>query len=183
MELLPLPMKVRDFELEVLRPAMELLPEHLNKASARRVITTICLQESAFDTSMGSRWQVVDRRRPDVKGPARGLPQFELGGGVAGVYKHSTTHELARLLCHARDVRFDIKDMYYAMDRDDLFAVAMARLLLLTDPKPMPITEDMAWGCYLWNWRPGAYDRGGAKERAMLRSKWAVNWIKSEVIL
>jgi len=57
-------------------PALELLPPVMDSAAARVNLITIALQES----KLIHRWQVVDLAKPNVKGPARGLLQFERGG-------------------------------------------------------------------------------------------------------
>jgi len=90
------------------------------------------------------------------KGPARGLWQFERGG-VKGVYLHRASNEPLRLLCRARDVNFDVPQIWAALEFDDVFACGVARLLLWTDPKPLPAIgdEDGAWAYYVRNWRPG----------------------------
>lgn len=57
-------------------------------------------------------------------------------------------------------------------------AAGLARLLLYTDPARLPELgkESEAWDLYLRTWRPGAYDRGTAAQRAGLRKKWAANY-------
>lgn len=187
-ELLPIPIQPARFVADILGPAMALLPKHMDTPQARVQITATCLQESAFDSPHGSRWQVVDAKRRDVKGPARGLAQFERGtsatrGGVWGVYLHSASARMLGDLCRARDVRFDPRDIWAALDTDDILAVALARLLLWTDPKPLPAAQldacPEAFALYLRVWRPGAWDRGGAMEREALRNKWRANWGKA----
>jgi len=110
------------------------------------MLLAIGLQESRFEY-----------RRQLGNGPARGLFQFELGGGVTGVYKHRATHELLRLLCHDRDCNFDPRAIWSALEDDDVLASGLARLLLWTDPKPLPALgeSDAAWDYYERNWRPG----------------------------
>jgi hypothetical protein len=90
------------------------------------------------------------------KGPARGLWQFEKGG-VRGVYLHRASNEPLRLLCRARDVNFDVPQIWAALETDDILACGVARLLLWTDPRPLPAVDDEegAWSCYVRNWRPG----------------------------
>jgi hypothetical protein len=128
------------------RPALALLPKHLTSDRAVVMLLAIGLQESRFEY-----------RRQLGNGPARGLYQFELGGGVTGVYKHRATHELLRLLCHDRDCNFDPRAIWSALEDDDVLASGLARLLLWTDPKPLPALgeSDAAWDYYERNWRPG----------------------------
>lgn len=111
---------------------------------------SICGQESGWE----KRYQVLDG---GGKGPARGLWQFERGGGVKGVFEHHTTHEHLRLLCRARDVAFDVMQIWMALEHDDVLAAGCARLLLLADPAPLPALGNQAgaWAYYLRCWRPG----------------------------
>lgn len=121
-------------------------------------MVAIALQESGLK----HRWQVVDANKPDQKGPARGLLQFERGskengGGVWGVYKHFLSHEELRQLCHKLDVSFDPFSIWSELDGNDILALGVARLYLWVDRKPLPAINDAdgAWNCYLRNWRPG----------------------------
>ncbi|MOA17734.1 hypothetical protein D3C78_1380020 [compost metagenome] len=47
--------------------------------------------------------------------------------------------------------------MYAALERDDVLAAALARLLLWTDPYHLPEVGDAegAWDLYMRVWRPG----------------------------
>src|SRR5690606_19591131 len=132
------------------------------------------LQESLFQ----HRFQVI-KGKPGVKGPARGYLQFELGtraskGGVWGVYLHRASNEYLRLLCRARDCSFDPKAIWTQIETDDVLAMGVGRLLIWTDPKPLPDVDDEqgAWELYaLRCWRPGALKR----DPVGLRKKWARN--------
>lgn len=86
---------------------------------------------------------------------AKGLWQFEQGGGVKGVLAHTRTAYIASAFCFERHVVARAADVHDALERDDVLACAFARLLLWTDLKPMPATEDDGWACYMRNWRPG----------------------------
>lgn len=68
--------------------------------------------------------------------------------------------------------------VWQAIERDDVLACALARLLLYTDPSRLPDLGDEAgaWDLYLRTWRPGAYSRGNAVQRTELRKKWASNY-------
>jgi hypothetical protein len=131
-------------------PAMAILPKHLDSDRARLMLLAIGLQESRFE----HRDQID---AAGAIGPALGLWQFEKGGGVAGVFRHSASHLMLRDLCHARDVSFDVAPMWHALASDDVFAAGVARLLLWTDAKPLPLLgeRDAAWEYYLRLWRPG----------------------------
>ena len=134
-----------------IKPAFALLPKHLGSKEAMCMLLAIGLQESR-----------LEYRRQLGNGPARGLPQFECGsresrGGVWGVYLHRASHELLRLICRDRDCNFDPRAIWARMEDDDVLAFGVARLLLLTDPHPLPalVEEEKAWDCYLRTWRPG----------------------------
>lgn len=140
---------------DAIAPALELLPHNLDTPQVRLLLLSIGLQESRFN----ARFQALNG---GGKGPARGFWQFELGtkatkGGVFGVYLHSASHELLRLLCRDRDCNFDPAAIWSAVEGDDVLAAGVARLMLLTNPKPLPACgdEDCAWNYYLQTWRPG----------------------------
>jgi len=129
-----------------LEPAYVLLPPAMRSREATAMILAICLQESRF----------LHRRQ--IGGPARGYAQFERGGGVAGVLRHYATGEIAEEVCAARGVAPEPGPVHAALEHDDVLAAAFARLLLWTDPAPLPKYPDgpdAAWRYYLRNWRPG----------------------------
>lgn len=109
------------------------------------MLLAIGLQESRF----------VHRRQ--IKGPARGFWQFEQGGGVRGVLQHGASSALAAKICAARKVPPMSTAVYAALEHDDILACCFARLLLWTDPKPLPAIGDKqaAWDLYERTWRPG----------------------------
>lgn len=151
-------MTPQDFNERVLNPALNLLPAAMDSARARVILVAIALQESRLT----HRWQVVDPKRPDIKGPARGLFQFEKGtrasrGGVWGVYLHPASKDRLAALCKARSVSCDPDAIYAALEYDDVLAAGVARLLLWTDPKALPAVgdADAGWALYLRTWRPG----------------------------
>lgn len=136
-------------------PALQLLPPRMDTPAARIQLLAICGQES----NLRDRVQVV---AGGVAGPARGLAQFELGsqqrgGGVWGVVLHPASRDLLRGLCATRGVAFDARAIWGRLQRDDVLALGLARLLLWTDPRPLPAVGDQAaaWDCYVRNWRPG----------------------------
>ncbi|MFY3402250.1 hypothetical protein ACOTJC_28770 [Achromobacter xylosoxidans] len=126
-------------------PAFALLPAKMDTKEARCMMLAIGLQESRF------------QHRQQIGGPARGFWQFEKGGGVKGVIMHDTTRGLAQAVCKARGVPATTDAVYAALDQDDVLAAAFARLLLWTDPKPLPALgeTDQAWDLYARTWRPG----------------------------
>ena len=139
-----------DITLFAIDPALALLPAKMDTPQARCLMLAIGLQESRLT----ARAQIVNG---GGKGPARGLFQFERGGGVCGVLEHPATKALAASVCAARNVEPDAATVWAALETDDVLAAAFARLLLLADPKPLPALGDGAagWSCYLRNWRPG----------------------------
>ena len=156
---------------EAIAPALVMLPSRMASPEARMLMLAICGQESDFH----HRWQVVDRARPGVMGPARGLWQFERGGGVRGVLTHASSRTHAEALCRLRGVSATLDGVYNALHADDVLAAGFARLLLWTDAAPLPAVGDVeaAWKLYLRTWRPGAYTRGTEEQRSKLRAKWA----------
>ncbi len=104
--------------------------------------------------------------RKQIRGPARGLWQFERAGGVAGVLQHPASEDLAKTLCAERGVRPSSRLVHPALAKDDLLACGFARLLLWTDPRALPSGEAASWGYYIRNWRPGKPHR----------SRWPANY-------
>lgn len=130
--------------------AMHLLPDGMDSEKARVMLRAIALQESR----MKHRWQVVDG---GGKGPAIGLWQFERNGGVRGVLEHRASKNIAHSICLSRSVVPEPKPVWLALETDDVLAACFARLLLWTDPSPLPPIgdEQAAWNTYIKNWRPG----------------------------
>lgn len=112
---------------------------------ARVLMLAIGLQESRF------------QHRRQIRGPARGFWQHEAGGGTAGVLRHEASRARALRVCQARGVVPVPSIVNEALATDDLLAACFARLLLFTDPRPLPRIGDAAgaWDYYIWNWRPG----------------------------
>ena len=132
------------------------------------MLLAIGLQESLF----------VHRRQLGG-GPARSFWQGERGGGmVQGVRTHDATEKYATLFYVARGVEPNNEAIWKAIEHDDVLAAGLARLLLWSDPGRLPSTTDVegGWKLYLKTWRPGAYDRGTAEQRAELRAKWGRNY-------
>lgn len=134
--------------------AFAFLPERMNTSRARALLLAICLQESRL------------RDRVQIKGPARGFPQFELGtperpGAIRGVLAHAASRP--HLLEALRVLRYpdDPTACYEAVAHNDVLACIFARLLLWTDPNPLPgpapleEAAEQAWVYYIRNWRPG----------------------------
>lgn len=160
--------------LDAYHAAFLLIPARFESPKAKQQEIAISKQESNWS----DRWQIVDRKRPNLKGPARGLLQFERGGGVKGVMEHPASREYAREAVAACGVAWNRDAVWQALETRDDLAFAFGRLLLLTDPKPLPALGDEqgAFECYVRNWRPGAWARGDADERADLRARWGRNY-------
>lgn len=125
--------------------ALSLLPDRMTSPEAEVMLLAIGLQESRFE------------HRHQIGGPAHGWWQFEMGGGVRGVLTHPASRDLAKGLCAARGVAPTSMAAFAALERDDILAAGFARLLLWTDPRPLPRIGEVqaAWDYYIRNWRPG----------------------------
>ena len=138
-------MHPRDALDSIIRPTYaDVLPGRFVSDAANVMLLAIGLQESRLEF------------RRQFKGPARGLWQFERGG-VQGVLQHNATRRYAMAVCVLRGVPYVAADVYAKLEHDDLLACAFARLLLFSDPRPLPPIGDAdeAWDYYVRNWRPG----------------------------
>lgn len=127
-----------------IEPALALLPQ-MDRRAAKIMLAAIALQESGI------------KHRRQVGGPARGYWQFEQGGGVRGVLNHPASSPHIRRVLKELDYSSESSpaDCYAAIEHNDILAAAFARLLLWTDPAPLPDDADGAWNLYLRTWRPG----------------------------
>lgn len=134
-----------DDALHLISRTLDYLPDRMTSAQAIVMLLAIGLQESRF----------LYRRQ--IGGPARGLWQFERGGGVYGVLQHPTTATLARQAATRYGIEPITSAVYNALEHQDELACALARLLLWTDPRALPAVTDTAgaWALYLRTWRPG----------------------------
>lgn len=124
--------------------AFKLLPAEMDTYSARVVHAAIGYQESEYAT-----------RRQYGNGPAVSYWQFEKGG-IRGVIRHKASAPYAQSVCQTRGIPFDVDSIWQAMQHDDVLGAAFARLLMWTDPKPLPTTPQGAWEMYANRlWRPG----------------------------
>lgn len=140
-----------DFVLQRIVPAsFALLPRKMDSAPAVAMLLAIGLQETRFL-----------ERRQRARGPARSFWQFEPGehDGFALLFKHRTVGTIAGDVCRAlRYAGRDIVEIHEATEHNDVLACAMARLLLWTHPKRLPLDDTeaaYAWQVYLEAWRPG----------------------------
>lgn len=139
--------------LSVVDEALAELPPQMASDRARVMMLAIGLQESRF-----TRTAQFSPGLPGDKGPARGWWQFERGGGVKGVLSHPAVADEAYRACRHRGVEpTDLRAVWLRIEGDQVLAAVFARLLLYSDPKPLPsIGEaDAGWQAYLRNWRPG----------------------------
>lgn len=152
---------------DALNAAFELLPDRMRSAQAVAILLAIQLQEAP------------NQAQKQIGGPAVGIWQFEKGGGIAGVLRHSASRPYALKVCEALGVEATMDAVYIALqDTNDTLDAAFARLLLWTDASALPAIGDVtgAWQLYLRTWRPGAHSRGSARKKAALRRKWSINY-------
>lgn len=165
--------------IQAVDTALRQLPNRMDSLAARAMLFAIGLQESEFR----ARRQIINRGgRLVAEGPAKSFWQGEKTGGMcAGILGHSATRDLARALCTQHGIPATAVALWDAIEHNDVLAAACARLLLFTDPAPLPRleerqAEEVAFGYYLRAWRPGAWDRGNADQRRALRTKWSASW-------
>jgi hypothetical protein len=130
----------------VIPATLALLPVPLRSLEAQAMLVAIGLQESRF---------LERHQRPN--GPAVGFWQFERAG-VRGVLSHKDSKALiASVLLDLRYKERAFSVLCGAVEHNDILACAFARLLLWTDPDPLPGREagEVAWNIYLRTWRPG----------------------------
>lgn len=129
----------------IARTYADVLPGKFASEAATTMLLAIGLQESRFI------------HRQQIGGPARSFWQFEKGGGVVGVLRHKSTALHAKAVCLLRGIEPTANAVYAAMLTDDTLGCAFARLLLYSDPKPLPEPGDVtaSWDYYIRNWRPG----------------------------
>ncbi len=143
-------MTPKDILVQAVDPALAILAKLGVQSDdrARVLMMAIAGQESA--------WQY----RQQVGGPAHSFWQFEEGGGVVGVLHHPASRDKIVAACAELGVPCTADSIYglMATPEGDVLSACMARLLLFTDPAPLPnVGEVMAgWDYYQRNWRPGA---------------------------
>ena len=136
---------IKEIYENAIAPALKLLPPRMSDKRAVVMMIAIGLQES----------RLIHRRQ--IKGPARGLWQFERGGGVRGVLNFHSTHDLAKHIALDRIGKGDANSVYDSLEHVGILAAVFARLLLWTDPRSLPAIGDAqgAWDLYIRTWRPG----------------------------
>lgn len=138
--------------------ALSELPNAMDSDNARAQLYGTGLQESRFK----HRRQLVKRGTQLVPdGPAKSYWQGERTGGMcAGILRHRATRDLTRALCLRHAVEPNALAIWNAIEHNDILAASCARLLLWTDPQPLPdyrslTAESAAWDYYMRTWRPG----------------------------
>jgi len=174
------PMRPAAFLAGIVDPGLDWIATHggvhQSRAAARPFLLAVAMQE----TGLLDRAQRVEG---GGAGPARGWWQFEMPT-VRLLLEHRVSGERLRQLCAAAVVRPDAGAIWRAIEGHDLLALGVARLLLLTDPQPVPVTEIEAWTCYAERlWRPGAWHRGSVQQRQQLRAKWSDNWRAAQSVV
>lgn len=141
---------IDDQVLDKIDAGLALLPHSLSSPQARVMLYAIGLQESR----MTYRRQIVNGK---PIGPAKGLWQFERGGGCKGVVEHPASRYWMHKVCERQGVPFNATEVWNQLEHDDAFAAVAARLLLFTDPRKLPELDDTngAWNLYIRTWRPG----------------------------
>ena len=172
-------MSPRELRTGPVAEALLLLPAKMTSPQAELMLLAIGLQES----QLKHRRQLVGSP-PKPVGPAKSFWQAEQGGGmVTGLlrYHDAKVRDVVHGLCAVRGVAPAARDVWDAIEHDDVLAAGLARLLLFTDPAKLPGLgdEEGAWQLYLRTWRPGAHSRGDAAAKASLRQKWAKNYGKA----
>lgn len=132
----------------ILPVAMDLLPPQMRSSRGRAMVLATCLQESRFTyrVQMGG-------------GPAHGFGQFEggQGQGVHGVLTHRATRPVLLPILETLRIEPNTRACYEAIVYHDVLALVFVRLLLWTDARSLPFSDDeeLGWKIYLDNWRPG----------------------------
>lgn len=130
----------------VIPAAYTVLPASMASPQASAMLLAIGLQESRFETRL--QWG----------GPAKSFWQFELTG-VEAVLRHPRTNPHVLGALHALRYQTDYSPIaiYEAIEHNDMLAVCLARCLLWSDRRRLPLATEPAlgWQIYLDTWRPG----------------------------
>ena len=156
---------------QAIAPALALLPARMTSFEAEVMLLATHLQEAP------NREQCQLPVSPGKCGPARGIFQFERGGGVAGVLRHPASRPHVLTVCAALGVTPTLDGIFDALPTQcDVLDAALARLLYWSDPGRLPKLGDVdgAWQLYLRTWRPGAAER----DYDNLRAKWSRNYAR-----
>lgn len=152
---------------QAITAAFNMLPVKMSGQKARVILLAIQLQE---DPEL--------LRVQKGCGAARGIFQFEKGGGCKGVLNHQSSKAEAHRICEQRQVIPTPADVWQNLENDDILAAGFARLLLWTDPAKLPAIGEVrhAFDLYIRTWRPGAYTRGTEAKKMALYTKFQLNY-------
>jgi hypothetical protein len=149
-------MTPNEFDTNVLMPGLDYIRQNIPFIHAsdteHQMLLAIAGQEGgwAYRVQMGN-------------GPAHSFWQMERGGGITGLLHHPRTQATVAAMCAKERVQAEANAVwaFMATQAGDKFSAAMARLLLYTDPQPLPSVtdEEGSWLYYQRNWRPGKPDR------------------------
>jgi hypothetical protein len=149
-------MNATEFHSTILLPNLAtvslIAPELTDTPASRLMLLAIAGQESDWT-----------HRIQSGNGPAHSFWQMERGGGVHGVLHHSVTGPILRRATVALQVAPDEVAIWgmMASPAGDALSTLMARLLLWSDSRALPIVDDEedAYTYYIDNWRPGRPSR------------------------
>lgn len=142
-------MQATDLLTYIIVPAINLPDMPTNRGiEVQNMMLAIAYQESRAR----ARWQIPN-------GPAAGLWQFE-GGSKAAIgqlMQHSATQYRLSETCRRFHFPFDRAALHQLLRTNDMLAAVLARLLLYSDPRPLPKLHQIeyGWDYYTQNWRPG----------------------------
>ncbi len=118
---------------------------------------------------------VRDQGDPNITGPATGLWQFELTGGIWEVLNMAKIAPIFRELCETSKVRPIDETVwrFFTTPQSDDLAAAAARLVMYLDPAPLPPATpagvNAALDYYLRRWRPAKNEK---RERDFVTKAW-----------
>lgn len=138
-----------DFNTQILVPALAFIRANLKAIPASVEEHTMLLAIAGVESAWSQRTQ-----QPVAY--AHSFWQWERGG-VLGLMRDDETSKQVAVLCGMAGVPFQSTGIwnYMAKPEADNFSAAMSRLLLWTDPSPLPKTMDDGFDYYVRNWRPG----------------------------
>ena len=137
-----------EFSARILLPSAARFPFR-DSPEARALLLAIAGQESGWTSRLQQPTPV-----------ARGFWQCEKNGAVLGVLTHGATGDMLKAHCAALEIPCDLDTVYEAIAWNDSLAYALARLLLWTDPAPLPGIGDSTGALMYYErlWRPGKPD-------------------------
>jgi hypothetical protein len=141
-------MTPKDLLLDGIDPALRLLNVHGIKPSDNARVLELAIA--------GQETQWKDRRQLGG-GPARSLWQFEGGplSALGGLFR--LVPDKLSTVCDKLSIPCERAVVFEAMAWNDVLAASCARLLLWTDPAPLPDATNVegGWQYYLRLWQPG----------------------------